>query len=553
MTKLNNKKGSGNINLDLGEKYFENSLESILTFYNKYKKNAEIFRDKCLFNDIGEEYLSGLLYSRGFNRAAFSLLADDKEYKEFLDEELEEATKYCNEKGINYENTKSDKHRLNKIRNIYRVNNEAPKIIDLSELNIEDKPIIFIYKFVFRYVGIQNGKYKYEPFYTLGDVMPVIDLFEYICNMLPDKECRFIFWLDEENGLCQNDYMWIYPIHEPNGILQKVVKDNNYCRTIISKLNKLKEELANKYSNKIIDILEVKKQYIYINEKDIMKYFDLKNKEYTPYTFCGGQWNKYMWGDYKGRLQRCGDIAGVSGIITERYFSSSYITFKVDYENWLPYPNTIKCNNGLRGTLVKPLNFKKIPEKLLTFIKSEKKNGRKLVAIMTSMKMMEHDIKNLFYSMNKLINKNKIAFIVRFIDYFDNLESSEHIFMAKDLDENYIDFQSIAQLVDIWCNQFGNGSITPGIINALPQIRLKEQLYKKKQWARDKPHHEHILYKYGICSSKLYKNEYSLLEIKNNQINLNNINLNNINDIYNYNNTYENIFENEIKNLFDKI
>jgi len=38
MTKLNNKKGSGNINLDLGEKYFENSLESILTFYNKYKK-----------------------------------------------------------------------------------------------------------------------------------------------------------------------------------------------------------------------------------------------------------------------------------------------------------------------------------------------------------------------------------------------------------------------------------------------------------------------------------------------------------------------------------
>ena len=54
--------------------------------------------------------------------------------------------------------------------------------------------------------------------------------------------------------------MWIYPIQEPNGILQKVVKDNNYCRTIISKLNKLKEELANKYSNKIIDILEVKKQ-----------------------------------------------------------------------------------------------------------------------------------------------------------------------------------------------------------------------------------------------------------------------------------------------------
>ena len=125
--------------------------------------------------------------------------------------------------------------------------------------------------------------------------------------------------------------------------------------------------------------------------------------------------------------------------------------------------------------------------------------------------------------------------------------------MAKYLDENYIDFQSIAQLVDIWCNQFGNGSITPSIINALPQIRLKEKQYKKVNWARDKPHYEHMLYNYGICSSKLYKNEYLLLQIKNNVKNLNNINLNNINHIHNYYNSYENIFENEIKNLFDEI
>ena len=153
--------------------------------------------------------------------------------------------------------------------------------------------------------------------------------------------------------------------------------------------------------------------------------------------------------------------------------------------------------------------------------------------------------------MNKFVNEKNFSFIVRFINYSKTIELSPYILTAKDIDDNnYIDFQSIAPLVDIWCTQFGSGSIMAGIINSLPQIRLKSKpssyIYK---FPRDKPHYEDVLYKYGVCSSKLYKNEYALLKIKNNNINLNN------NYDYKIKNYYKTNYEkvHDIENYFDKI